>query len=162
RPPYSCGQPMPIQPPLPSSRSHAARSSNSSCSSPGPPRPRTAANSPVNRSSSQSRAGRRNASSSSENRRSIPAERPGGGPASAGRRKAGAYDAAMPEFQTADDLRAAKGQHLGHSDWVEITQERVDRFADATGDHQWIHVDPQRAKDGPFGGTIAHGYLTLS
>ena len=47
-------------------------------------------------------------------------------------------------------------------DWVEITQERVDQFADATGDHQWIHVDVERAKDGPFGGTIAHGYLTLS
>jgi acyl dehydratase len=69
---------------------------------------------------------------------------------------------AMQEFQTADELRAAKGTHLGHSDWMEITQERVDQFADATGDHQWIHVDPERAKDGPFGTTIAHGYLTLS
>jgi acyl dehydratase len=56
----------------------------------------------------------------------------------------------------------AVGTHLGHSDWLEITQERVDLFAEATGDHQWIHVDPVRAKDGPFGGTIAHGYLTLS
>jgi acyl dehydratase len=68
----------------------------------------------------------------------------------------------MPEFQTADDLRAAKGQHLGHSDWVEITQQRVDRFADATGDHQWIHVDPEKAAKGPFGTTVAHGYLTLA
>jgi acyl dehydratase len=59
-------------------------------------------------------------------------------------------------------LRERVGQHLGHSDWLEITQERVNTFADATGDHQWIHVDPERAKDGPFGGTIAHGYLTLS
>jgi acyl dehydratase len=55
------------------------------------------------------------------------------------------------------------GQELGVSDWVEITQERVDQFADATGDHQWIHVDPERAaKESPFGGPIAHGYLTLS
>lgn len=66
------------------------------------------------------------------------------------------------EFTSADDLRGAVGAHLGHSDWVEITQERIDLFADATGDHQWIHVDPVRAKDGPFGTTIAHGYLTLS
>ncbi len=68
----------------------------------------------------------------------------------------------MPEFRTADDLRAAQGQHLGRTDWLEITQERVNQFADATGDHQWIHVDPERAANGPFGGTIAHGYLTLS
>src|SRR4051794_17806841 len=55
------------------------------------------------------------------------------------------------------------GQQLGHSDWVEITQERVNTFADATGDHQWIHVDPERAKrESPFGGPIAHGYLTIS
>ena len=59
-------------------------------------------------------------------------------------------------------LKALEGQHLGYSDWIEITQDRVDLFADATGDHQWIHTDPERAKDGPFGGTIAHGYLTLS
>jgi acyl dehydratase len=72
------------------------------------------------------------------------------------------YDAAMAEFRTADELRAAKGAHLGFSEWVEITQDRVNLFADATGDHQWIHVDPARAKDGPFGTTIAHGYLTLS
>ncbi len=61
-----------------------------------------------------------------------------------------------------DGLKAMVGKHLGHSDWLEITQDRVNRFADATGDHQWIHVDPERAKDGPFGGPIAHGYLTLS
>src|SRR4051812_44985000 len=59
-------------------------------------------------------------------------------------------------------VRAAVGQHLGYSDWIEITQERIDQFAAATGDRQWIHVDPQRAKDGPFGATIAHGYLTMS
>src|SRR4051794_22020956 len=56
----------------------------------------------------------------------------------------------------------ATGTHLGYSDWLEVTQARVDQFAEATGDHQWIHVDPVRAKDGPFGGTIAHGYLTMS
>jgi acyl dehydratase len=54
------------------------------------------------------------------------------------------------------------GEELGSSEWVEITQDRIDTFADATGDHQWIHVDAERAKDGPFGATIAHGYLTLS
>ena len=54
------------------------------------------------------------------------------------------------------------GRELGTSDWLEITQDRVDQFADATGDHQWIHVDPVRAAAGPFGGPIAHGYLTLS
>ena len=63
----------------------------------------------------------------------------------------------------ADGLRALVGQFLGYSDWVEIDQERVNRFADATGDHQWIHVDPDRAgRESPFGATIAHGYLTLS
>ncbi len=61
-----------------------------------------------------------------------------------------------------DDLTPLIGQHLGYSDYHQITQERVDLFAEATGDHQWIHVDPERAKAGPFGGTIAHGYLTLS
>jgi acyl dehydratase len=61
-----------------------------------------------------------------------------------------------------DALKARAGEHLGHGDWHEITQDQVDRFADATGDHQWIHVDPDRAKASPFGGTIAHGYLTLS
>jgi acyl dehydratase len=60
-------------------------------------------------------------------------------------------------------LRERIGQHLGYSDWVEITQDQVNTFADATGDHQWIHVDPERAKaESPFGGPIAHGYLTLS
>ena len=66
------------------------------------------------------------------------------------------------DIQGIAGLKALEGQHLGYSDWLEITQERVNTFADATGDHQWIHVDPERAKDGPFGGTIAHGYLTLS
>jgi len=61
-----------------------------------------------------------------------------------------------------DELKAKQGEHLGWSDYVEITQEQVNLFADATGDHQWIHVDPERAKAGPFGGPIAHGYLTLS
>ncbi|HWW54729.1 MAG TPA: MaoC family dehydratase [Acidimicrobiales bacterium] len=61
-----------------------------------------------------------------------------------------------------DELRSKVGEHLGYSDWLEVTQERVNQFADATGDHQWIHVDPERAKTGPFGGAIAHGYLTLS
>jgi acyl dehydratase len=65
-------------------------------------------------------------------------------------------------FETLDELRSAAGQHLGHTDWLEIDQERVNLFADATGDHQWIHVDVERAKDGPFGGPIAHGFLTLS
>ncbi|RVX38675.1 acyl dehydratase [Nonomuraea polychroma] len=60
------------------------------------------------------------------------------------------------------ELKALAGQDLGHSGWLEITQERVNTFADATNDHQWIHVDPDKAKDGPFGGTIAHGYLTLA
>ena len=54
------------------------------------------------------------------------------------------------------------GTHLGYSEWVTIDQARIDTFAEATGDHQWIHVDPERAKDGPFGTTIAHGYLTLA
>jgi acyl dehydratase len=68
----------------------------------------------------------------------------------------------MPDFKSADELKAAIGKPLGHSDWLAIDQARIDQFADATGDHQWIHVDPERAKDGPFGTTIAHGYLTLS
>ena len=68
----------------------------------------------------------------------------------------------MRAFTGIDDLKAAVGQHLGHGDWLEITQERVQDFADATGDHQWIHLDVERAAKGPFGGTIAHGYLTLS
>ena len=62
-----------------------------------------------------------------------------------------------------DELKSLIGQHLGYSEWLEVTQERVNQFADATGDHQWIHVDPERAKkESPFGGPIAHGYLTLS
>ena len=65
-------------------------------------------------------------------------------------------------FQRPLDLNRAVGLHLGYSEWLTITQERIDRFAEATGDHQWIHVDPVRAKDGPFGACIAHGYLTLS
>jgi acyl dehydratase len=60
------------------------------------------------------------------------------------------------------DLASKVGEHLGYSGWQTITQEQVNLFADATGDHQWIHVDPERAKSGPFGGPIAHGYLTLS
>jgi acyl dehydratase len=62
----------------------------------------------------------------------------------------------------AEGLKGIVGQHIGYSDWHEVTQEQVNLFADATGDHQWIHVDPERAKAGPFGGAIAHGYLTLS
>ena len=69
----------------------------------------------------------------------------------------------MPQTVLAgvEEVSAAVGQHLGYSDWLEITQDRVNLFADANGDHQWIHVDPERA-DGPFGGAIAHGYLTVS
>ncbi|MET9295479.1 MaoC family dehydratase [Streptomyces sp. NPDC003077] len=65
-------------------------------------------------------------------------------------------------FASPDDLRDAVGEELGPGDWFEIDQRRIDRFADATGDHQWIHVDPEKAATGPFGTTIAHGYLTLS
>jgi acyl dehydratase len=61
-----------------------------------------------------------------------------------------------------DDLRNAEGEDLGTSDWHEVTQKDIDAFADVTGDHQWIHVDPDRARQTPFGGTIAHGYYTLS
>jgi acyl dehydratase len=61
-----------------------------------------------------------------------------------------------------DDLKARIGQHLGYSEWHEVTQQQVNLFADATGDHQWIHVDVERAQAGPFGAPIAHGYLTLS
>ncbi len=61
-----------------------------------------------------------------------------------------------------EDLRGAVGRHLGYGDWHDITQEQVDAFAAATWDHQWIHVDPEMAAGGPFGGTIAHGFLTLS
>jgi acyl dehydratase len=66
-------------------------------------------------------------------------------------------------FESLDEVRAAVGTTLGTTDWFEVTQERVNQFADATGDHQWIHVDVERAeKESPFGGPIAHGYLTLS
>ncbi|MQY13226.1 putative enoyl-CoA hydratase 1 [Streptomyces sp. RB5] len=65
-------------------------------------------------------------------------------------------------FTSADELKAAVGEQLGHTDWLEIDQRRIDLFAEATGDHQWIHVDPEKAAAGPFGTTIAHGYLTLS
>ena len=65
-------------------------------------------------------------------------------------------------FTSAEELRAGVGEQLGQSDWLEVDQKRIDLFADATGDHQWIHVDPERAAAGPFGRTIAHGYLTLS
>jgi acyl dehydratase len=60
------------------------------------------------------------------------------------------------------DLPGMSGRHLGYSAWHEITQRQVDQFAEATWDHQWIHVDPERAADGPYGGTIAHGFLTIS
>jgi len=69
---------------------------------------------------------------------------------------------AVTVFESPRDLLDAIGKHLGWSDALEITQERIDLFAEATGDHQWIHVDPERAARGPFGKTIAHGYLTLS
>lgn len=65
-------------------------------------------------------------------------------------------------FGSLDELRAAVGEELGSSDWLEVDQKRIDLFAEATGDHQWIHVDPEQAAAGPFGTTIAHGYLTLS
>jgi acyl dehydratase len=68
----------------------------------------------------------------------------------------------MTTTATIDELAGMQGQHLGHSSWHEVTQDQVNLFADATGDHQWIHIDPERAKAGPFGGPIAHGYLTLS
>lgn len=68
----------------------------------------------------------------------------------------------MREFNGIAELEAAIGENVGTSDWTEITQESVNLFAEATGDHQWIHVDPEKAKDGPFGGTIVHGFLTLS
>jgi acyl dehydratase len=61
-----------------------------------------------------------------------------------------------------EDLKSMAGKEWGRSEWLDVTQDRIDTFADATGDHQWIHVDPERAKIGPFGATIAHGFLTLS
>lgn len=66
------------------------------------------------------------------------------------------------QFESPAALLAATGMRLGPSDWLTMEQSRVNLFAEATGDHQWIHVDPERAQDGPFGTTIAHGYLTLS
>ncbi len=68
----------------------------------------------------------------------------------------------MRTFATFDEIAAAHGEELGVSDWLLIDQERIDQFAEATGDHQWIHVDAERAAEGPFGTTIAHGFLTLS
>ena len=68
----------------------------------------------------------------------------------------------MRTFQTLAELAALVGQEVAVSDWITITQEQVNQFAQATGDHQWIHVDVERAKAGPFGGPIAHGFLTLS
>ncbi len=68
----------------------------------------------------------------------------------------------MRVFTTLDEISDAVGEELGASEWLPVEQDRVDSFAAATGDHQWIHVDVEKAKAGPFGGTIAHGYLTLS
>jgi acyl dehydratase len=69
----------------------------------------------------------------------------------------------MPRvFDNLEAFKAAAGEELGTSDWLTVTQEQINTFAEATGDRQWIHVDPERAASGPFGGTIAHGYLTLS
>ena len=68
----------------------------------------------------------------------------------------------MRSFDKLTDLQALVGQEIGTSDWVVVDQKRIDAFADATGDHQWIHVDPVRAATGPFGTTVAHGFLTLS
>ncbi|WP_323763986.1 MaoC family dehydratase [Marinovum sp.] len=65
-------------------------------------------------------------------------------------------------FSSADEVIAAVGTKLGPTDWMTIEQDRIDMFAEATGDHQWLHVDPERAAKGPFGRTIAHGFLTLS
>ncbi|MBX3627776.1 MAG: MaoC family dehydratase [Rhizobacter sp.] len=68
----------------------------------------------------------------------------------------------MRTFDKISDLQPLVGQELGVSEWMTITQEQINKFAEATGDHQWIHIDPERAKSGPFGTTIAHGFLTLS
>jgi acyl dehydratase len=68
----------------------------------------------------------------------------------------------MKTFQTLSELAACVGQEVAVSDWLTVTQAQVNLFAEATGDHQWIHVDPEKAKSGPFGATIAHGFLTLS
>ena len=74
----------------------------------------------------------------------------------------GARVVAMKTFATLQDLAACAGQHVTVTPWLQITQEQVNQFADATGDHQWIHIDVERAKAGPFGAPIAHGFLTLS
>ncbi len=68
----------------------------------------------------------------------------------------------MAVFASPDVLKSAVGMHLGYTDWIVVEQDRINRFADATGDHQWIHVDVAKAKAGPFGAPIAHGYLTLA
>ncbi|MHB1248772.1 MAG: MaoC family dehydratase [Polaromonas sp.] len=68
----------------------------------------------------------------------------------------------MKTFSTLAELAACTGQEVAVSDWITITQQQVNLFAEATGDHQWIHVDPEKARSGPFGGPIAHGFLTLS
>jgi len=72
------------------------------------------------------------------------------------------YSCRLKTFETLADLAALVGQEVAVSDWIVVTQERINQFADATGDHQWIHVDVERAKSGPFGAPIAHGFLTLS
>jgi acyl dehydratase len=68
----------------------------------------------------------------------------------------------MRIFKGVPDVAAAVGTHLGYSEWHRVSQGQIDQFAQATGDHQWIHIDADRAKDGPFGSTIAHGFLTLA
>lgn len=68
----------------------------------------------------------------------------------------------MRTFTELAELQSLVGEHIADSDWIEVTQERIDLFADATNDHQWIHVDPERARAGPFGATVAHGFMTLS
>ncbi len=77
-------------------------------------------------------------------------------------RDAAARVASMKTFETLQDLAACVGQQVTVTPWLQITQEQVNQFAEATGDHQWIHIDVERAKEGPFGGPIAHGFLTLS
>ena len=73
-----------------------------------------------------------------------------------------ATDGGAAQFDSAAAVLAAVGRELGETPWMQITQERIQQFADATGDHQWIHVDPGKARTGPFGACVAHGYLTLS
>ena len=72
------------------------------------------------------------------------------------------YSHGMKTFKTLADVAACIGQEVAVSDWITVTQQQINLFADATGDHQWIHVDPEKAAAGPFGGPIAHGFLTLS